>query len=472
MSVSSLKYSELPLARSTRSFARRWHRGAYRAFLEAQALPPGGPVSLLDRDGATLASFRTNIPAADNLLHTGAITFGEPALARLTGDIATLPDDFIDQVRMLTGVVADFEGEMEELSHHALERYRELSLLYDFSEKTASATALGEVLDVVLRKAVHLVRASGAGIFTLDPSTGTQRQLASFGTVPDVGAKSLLRVMESGRTLVGVNGESLREVEGDAWLGVVACIPLRTGGHTAGALVVMAGPGRELRVEDQRLLTALASLAATRIEQVTLTEENTRRRELVAIGHLASAIVHDVKNPLTAMRGFAELIQMSQIPAAEHFGLAGQIISNADRVWTMVEEILHFASGNRASLNLRPTSGKRLNELFASVLPSSYSKRARIHLDLSAVGTVTLDEHKIERVVVNLVRNACEAIVGTGTVQVFGEDPGEAPDTFRIIVQDDGPGIPLHVRTHMFDPFVTQHHNTYLIFPFPGQNNQ
>lgn len=455
MSFSSLRLSEPPLSRRVRSFVRRWHKGPFRTFLESRDVPPGGPVALVDRDGTVLANIRGAGTATTDLLRIGAIEIGSPPVARLVGDVASLPGDVIDVARILVTSVADFEVEMEQISRHALERYRELSLLYDFSEKTASTTALNEVLDVVLRKAVDVVRASGASIVTHDPESGHSQQLATVGTVPSVRAADVARVIETGRTLVGLSNDAMHEVQGDTWLGTLACIPLRTAGKTAGVLVVLAGPGREHQPEDQRLLTALASLAATRIEHSRLTETNTRRRELVAVGQLASAIVHDFKNPLTAMRGFAEMIQMDHIPADEHASLAGQIIENADRIWAMVEEILHFVRGNRASLDLRPTTGAALTERFASTLPYGVSDRIRFRIDLNNLGQLTVDERKLERVIVNLVRNACEAVVGSGAVSVYGELLEDDPESVCIVVEDDGPGIPWQVRANMFDPFVT-----------------
>lgn len=455
VSFSSLRLSEPPLSRRVRSFVRRWHKGPFRSFLESRTVPPGGPVALVDRDGSVLASIRGTTGSPSDLLRLGAIEIGNPAVARLVGDVDTLPDDFVEQVRLLVTSVVDFEVEMEQISRHALERYRELSLLYDFSEKTASTTALSEVLDVVLRKAVDVVRAAGAAIVTFDTESSAQQQLAAVGVVPSIKTRDVARVMENGRTLVGLSTDSLHEVQGEAWLGTLACIPLRTAGKAIGVLVVQAGAGREHAPEDQRLLTALASLAATRIEHSRLTEAAAKRRELVAVGHLASAIVHDFKNPLTAMRGFAEMIQMEHIPADEHAALAGQIIENADRIWTMVEEILHFVRGNRASLDLRKTSGEALAQRLASSLPYGVSDRIRIHIDLAHLGELVVDEQKIERVIVNLVRNASEAIVGSGNIRVHGEAAPDDSDAIQIVVEDDGPGIPWQIRANMFDPFVT-----------------
>lgn len=446
----SLRISEPLTTRRARLFLRRWQKGPFRALIEALPIEPGGPVVLVDSDGVLLASLRHagSLPSS----HTG-MAIGEPPVARLLGDVESLSPAFVDQVRSLVLAIADLSAEMTELSQHALERYRELSLLYDFSEKASSAIGLNDLLDVVLRKAVTVVRASGAALVTLSSDGAKVRVVARAGTVPEMSPQTVTRVIASGRTWVGIDGQSLHEVVGDSWFGTLACVPLRTAERSSGVLVVLAGPGRELRPEDHRLLTALASLAAMRIDHAQLVEVDVRKRELAALGHLASGIVHDFKNPLTAVRGFAEMIQMSEIPAEEHGALAQQIVENADRIWSMAEEILHFVRGNQATLKLAPTTGAELTERFRRSLIHGIPQRVELEVDLSNLGEIVVDTQKFERVIANLVRNACEAIIGKGRIEVRGESRDD--QWVRIVVQDDGPGISPGIRDVMFDPFVT-----------------
>ncbi len=437
-----------------RSFVRRWNQGGFRELIENLDPGPGGPLTLVHVDGSLLAFVRGNCPP-NELQAQSVRAVGDPIVANLVGDVSDLRPVHVRTIEHTVAIASEFDQHMEELSNHALERYRELSLLYDFSEQASSATALGEVMDLILRKAVTVVRASGASLVTLEPDGDSPTLLASVGTVPDVGKRSISRVVSTGRPLVGMIPESLREVEQHHWSGTLACLPLRAAGRTTGVLTVMAGAGRELRPEDQRLLTALAALAATRIEQARLAEANVRRRELAAIGQVASAIVHDFKNPLTAMRGFAEMIQMDHVRPQEHTALAEQIIDNADRLWAMVEEILHFVRGNRDSLQLRPTSGKQLGASVESALRHGMPDCIQLHVELDGLGTIVVDAPKLERVIINLVRNASEAIVRSGTISVRGTPCPDEEGWVRIHVEDDGPGIPRHVRDRLFDPFVT-----------------
>jgi len=436
-----------------RSFVRRWNKTQAREILECLDPGPGQPVVLVHVDGTPLAAIRGAGSPAD-LAALGSKTIGNPPSARLLGDVLSLPDALLTTLERIVGAVAEFDQEMEDLSDHALERYRELSLLYDFSERSSSATAIEEVLDLTLRKAVALVHASGASLVRLDNS-GCSTALASVGTVPDVGLRAVERVVTSGRPLIGMLPETLREVQERDWSATLACLPLRTAGRTTGVLTVLAGAGRELRPEDQRLLTALASLAATRIEQAHLAEAYVRRRELAAIGQVASAIVHDFKNPLTAMRGFAEMIQMDHVPPAEHPALAEQIITNADRIWAMVEEILHFVRGNRSSLDLTAISGSDLAARLDHLLRHGLPDCIKLRVDLDSLGTIVIDVPKFERVIVNLVRNASEAIVRSGAIDVRGSPVPGSDDEVMVLVRDDGPGIPHNVRDTLFDPFVT-----------------
>ncbi len=394
------------------------------------------------------------MPTQRELEPLGSRSIGTPPKARLLGDVETIDDRAYDAISRIVTMVTEFDQEMEELSNHALERYRELSLLYEFSERSSSATAIDEVLDLTLRKAVALVQASGASLVALDLGGSSASLLTSVGTVPDIGFRTVERVVKSGRPLVGMLPETLREVEQD-WSAALACFPLRAAGRTTGVLTVMAGAGRELRPEDQRLLTALAAFAATRIEQAHLAEANVRRRELAAIGQVASAIVHDFKNPLTAMRGFAEMIQMDHVPPNEHGSLAEQIIDNADRLWAMVEEILHFVRGNRSALQLEPVSGSQLETRLDRILRHGLPDCIQLHVDLAPLGTIVIDARKFERVIINLVRNASEAIVRSGTVRVLGTPCPEDDSNVLVEVRDDGPGIPRNVRDTLFDPFVS-----------------
>jgi signal transduction histidine kinase len=146
------------------------------------------------------------------------------------------------------------------------------------------------------------------------------------------------------------------------------------------------------------------------------------------------------------------MIQMPEIPADEHASLAEQIIHNADRLWGMADEILHFARGNKATLNLKPISGEQLAQQLLSVLQHTVPDRILLRVELDAIDLVVADSQKLERVVVNLVRNACEAIIGRGNVLIRGE---VADNEVRIVVEDDGPGIPPGIKNSLFDPFVT-----------------
>jgi signal transduction histidine kinase len=428
-------------------------KGPYRSVLEALPSGVGAPVALADSEGVPLAFFRGQITPLQILGATDYLEFGDPPVARLVGDFHSLPPQFIDLVRSLVLSVEDQDRETEELSYHALERYRELSLLYDFSDKASSATVLDDVLSVTLRKAVDVVRAAGASILSFDEEEAGQRVLARVGTLPDIDKNIISRVASVGTPLVGDNPSSLRPIDDDNWEGLLACLPMRSANHILGVLVVQANPKRNLRIEDQRLLMALASLAATRISQAKLAEASTRRRELAAVGQLASAIVHDFKNPLTAVRGFAEMIQMSAIPAEEHASLAEQIVDNADRMWAMVDEVLHFVRGNRASLNLRKTNGQELSRLIVASVRHAASERIRIKVELEDLGEFVADVNKLERAIINLVRNASEAIVGGGHIDVFSAPANS--DEICIIVEDDGPGIPQALSSTLFDPFVT-----------------
>jgi len=442
-------WSEPAVSRRARSFLRRWQTGSFRRIAEALPLARDGGISLFDTEGNLLACWRDAAPCEAS---PRSLDIGTPAVARLVGDLDASDPVASDAVQSLVLEVADADAEMDELSRHALERHRELSLLYDFSEKAGTLTSLSEIMNAALKKAVSVVKASGASLLVLHPDASRFRVITSVGTVPEIPPSAVDPIVSSGKTWVGMTGHSLHEVSGDAWLGTLACVPLRSPNRVSGVLVVLAGPGRELRPEDQRLLTALASLAAMRLDLAQSIEADARKRELTVLGHVATAIAHDFKNPLTAIRGFAEMIQMPEIPPDEHGQLADQIIHAADRLWRMAEEILDFARGNVATLQIEPVSGDALSVRLRAALEGTIPNRIKLDVDLRELGEIRVDPGKVERAIVNLVRNACEAINGAGCIKVRGS---RTDDHATIVVEDDGPGIPSSIKASLFDPFVT-----------------
>jgi signal transduction histidine kinase len=181
------------------------------------------------------------------------------------------------------------------------------------------------------------------------------------------------------------------------------------------------------------------------IEQLLQTERMT------ILGTMVSSIIHDFKNPMSAILSSAEFLER-KAPTEPVQKLARIIHGSATRMLQMSEELLDFARGT-IRLHPQPTSARRLLELLEEeILNQVRSPSLKIEVHLETIESLIVDESRLVRCLANIVKNAKEAVGETGfvTIRVSDVDPN-----MHIAVSDDGPGVPDEIRGRIFEPFVT-----------------
>jgi two-component system sensor histidine kinase PilS (NtrC family) len=185
-----------------------------------------------------------------------------------------------------------------------------------------------------------------------------------------------------------------------------------------------------------------------------------RRDHLAAIGKLSAAIAHEIRNPLASISGCVELLAKRNPEGAEERQLTDIVVREVDRLNGLVEEFLEYA---------RPIQVSRrrfsLTELVAEVvqmatLDARVSEGVVIESMNQASGELLLDSdpQRIRQVLVNLVRNGCQAMERGGRLRIttsriaFGS--GGSPYVV-VQVDDTGPGLTEEVRQNLFEPFFT-----------------
>jgi len=172
---------------------------------------------------------------------------------------------------------------------------------------------------------------------------------------------------------------------------------------------------------------------------------------LTILGSMVSSIVHDLKNPMSAILCSVDYLEKTA-PSEPVRQLAEIIHASALRMVEMSEELLGFARGK---VNLRPrsTSVKRLLELLEEeILSEIRSSRIRLVIRIDEIDRLTLDETRLTRCLANIVKNAKEALGDEGTITIQIRDAGSQ---LNISISDNGPGIPESIRGRIFEPFVT-----------------
>ena len=180
-------------------------------------------------------------------------------------------------------------------------------------------------------------------------------------------------------------------------------------------------------------------------------EELLQAERLTLLGTMVSSIVHDLKNPMSAIVSSVDYLERRSSDDYTHT-LSSIIRSSADRMMLLTEELLDFARGT-AKLRYRSTTADRLlKALDEEILLQVRSTPVSLVVEQRSTSELWLDEGRITRCLSNIVKNALEAVKTTGKIRLFFEEQG---DQLLITIADSGPGIPEELRARVFEPFVT-----------------
>lgn len=185
-----------------------------------------------------------------------------------------------------------------------------------------------------------------------------------------------------------------------------------------------------------------------------LKSEVERSRRLASLGKLAAGIAHEIRNPLSSIKGFATYFKerYKDVPADQE--TADIMIQEVERLNRVIGQLQEFA--RPVNIEKRPTDiMKLIQQSLRLVEGDALQREIRVHLEgPPSMDNVTLDPDRIKQVLLNLYLNALEAMGkgGTLTVMVRGEKPGMV----EIEIRDTGEGITKEDLAHVFDPYFTR----------------
>ena len=217
-------------------------------------------------------------------------------------------------------------------------------------------------------------------------------------------------------------------------------------------LICVTVPERE--VETARLLSTLTLQAATALRNIHLTQERIHFERLSAMGRMVGSIVHDIRSPLTALRGYAGMLAGSDLTDKERKDYSGFVIEECDRLNEMVQELLEFTRGRSVVLTTeRIALGPYLQGLAQRARRHlSNTPNVTIDLALGYIDEVPLDPERLERALWNVLVNAQQSMPNGGRITLRTDAD---PKTVHIEVADEGAGIPDEVRHRVFEPFFS-----------------
>jgi PAS domain S-box-containing protein len=183
-------------------------------------------------------------------------------------------------------------------------------------------------------------------------------------------------------------------------------------------------------------------------------KEMSRLDRLNLIGQMAAGIGHEIRNPMTTVRGFLQLLSEKDncLPYREFFSL---MIDELDRANTIITEFLSLAKDKSIELEM-----KNINFIIEAILPlissDANESQININIDLTDIPDMLADEKEIRQLILNLVRNGFEAMVNGGelSIRTYTES-----DEIILAVQDQGSGITDDIMEKLGTPFFTTKDN-------------
>jgi two-component system NtrC family sensor kinase len=170
---------------------------------------------------------------------------------------------------------------------------------------------------------------------------------------------------------------------------------------------------------------------------------------------LAAGIAHEINNPLQVIMGNAELILDTEDLKERTKEKLADILQAAEQIREIAHSITHFADARRTEEKELLDFNKVVQEAAQLVSYSLVRDGIQVNLELSPVPPIWGRRGDLEEIVVQLVRNAGEAIAESCKGSKVIIRTGVQGNWARLEVEDDGPGVPVELRDRIFDPFVT-----------------
>ncbi len=178
--------------------------------------------------------------------------------------------------------------------------------------------------------------------------------------------------------------------------------------------------------------------------------EFARLERLNLIGQLAAGISHEIRNPLTTVKGFLQIFG-SKSKYEQDKEYIDLMVSEIDRANEIITDFLSLAKANLDNITLKSIN-EVINKVFPMLQADAYNNNKVVAVDLNSIPDIMINENEIKQLILNLVRNGLEVTPEHGSVIISTYLQEE-----RVVlaIKDHGPGIPLEIQEKIGTPFFT-----------------
>ena len=168
------------------------------------------------------------------------------------------------------------------------------------------------------------------------------------------------------------------------------------------------------------------------------------------VGSMAATVAHEIRNPMTTVRGYLQLMGKRETYQADKDKIK-LMIEEMDRANLIIREYLSLSREKIANLK-KCSLNAIIESLFPLIQADANSSKVSVSLDLAPIPDLLLDDNEIRQMLLNLVRNSIEAMPEGGSLAIHTLQ--KETKTF-LSISDQGTGIPSHILDNLGTPFIT-----------------
>lgn len=241
------------------------------------------------------------------------------------------------------------------------------------------------------------------------------------------------------------------------------CIPIVSGERTLGLLNVFVKEGHKRKESEEEFLVAIANTLAGIIERrrandekAMLQEQLMQAEKMVALGRLTANVAHEIRNPLTAVGGFARRLQKNAALGSREKEYVAIIVAEVGRLEKILNNVLIISKGVELAKEYQDIHALldevlRLYEFLCRERSIMVTRAYRL-----ASPEMLIDREHVREAVMNVVANAIDSMARGGRLLVgTGQETVEGRPFIDIAIQDSGEGIPAEQLKMIFEPFFT-----------------
>ncbi|MEW9698246.1 PAS domain S-box protein [Paenibacillus sp. SI8] len=181
------------------------------------------------------------------------------------------------------------------------------------------------------------------------------------------------------------------------------------------------------------------------------TEEMLRKSEkLSVVGQIAAGVAHEIRNPLTSLKGFIQFMQSGAVNKQEYYEI---MMAELSRIELIITEMLVLAKPQM--VGRQPRSIETIvNSVVTLLETQAVMSNIQIIVETDRdLPLILCEENQLKQSFINLIKNAMEAMPTGGQIHILLQDEGYGH--IRIVIKDEGDGIPDEVLERLGEPFYT-----------------